>query len=276
MKEAAGMRRGWTDASGAQIHYAVQGTGRAPLVLVHELGGSLDSWDALAALLEAQFRVIRFDQRGHGQSEKLRNPASLQAHVADLAAVLDAVDCAGPAWLVGAAAGAAIAVQFAVQSPQQVHGLVLCAPALVSRADQKDYLLERSDLAEREGMRAIVDSSLERSYPRVMVGDGEAFDRYRSRMLANDPHCYANANRVIAGLNLSASLAAMAAPTLLIGGQHDAVRPKDHVREVSGLFRCAEYAEIDSGHLMGFYSPGLVAREIRGFVDRHAGTVPSG
>ncbi len=270
MTELADMQRGWTDASGAQIHYAVQGEGPTPLVLVHELGGSLDSWGALAALLDPQFRVIRFDQRGHGLSEKLRGVSSLKAHVADLAAVLDAVGCGGPAWLVGAAAGAAIAVQFAAQHPQRVHGLVLCAPALVSRADQKDYLLERSSLAEREGMRAIVDSSLERSYPRAMAGDEEAFHRYRSRMLANDPHCYANANRVIASLSLSASLAAMAAPALLIGGLHDAVRPKDHVREVSRLFRSAEYVEIDSGHLMGFYSAGLVASEIQRFVRRSA------
>jgi 3-oxoadipate enol-lactonase len=263
--------RNWTDASGAQIHYAVQGHGPEALVMVHELGGSLDSWDPLAELLDKQFRVIRFDQRGHGMSEKLREATSLERHAADLTAVLDTVGCAGGVWLVGAAAGSAIAVQFASKCPQRVNGLILCAPALVSRADQKDYLLERSSLAEREGMRAIVDSSLERSYPTSMACDDEAFKLYRSRMLANDPQCYANANRVVAGLNLAFSIASLATPTLLIGGQHDLVRPKDHVREVSRTFRQAEFVEINSGHLMGYYSPTLVAQEIRRFVALHSG-----
>lgn len=263
--------RSWTDASGAQIHYAVQGNGPETLVLVHELGGSLDSWDPLAALLDKQFRVIRFDQRGHGLSEKMREATSLERHAGDLTSVLDTVGCTGGVWVVGAAAGSAIAVQFASKYPQRVNGLVLCAPALVSRADQKDYLLERSSLAEREGMRAIVDSSLERSYPSYMACDDEAFKLYRSRMLANDPQCYANANRVVAGLNLAFSISSLVAPTLLIGGQHDLVRPKDHVREVSLTFPQAEFVEINSGHLMGYYTPTLVAHQIQRFVALHGG-----
>src|ERR1700720_477786 len=68
---------GWMTSSGVSIYYEVSGRGPRSLILVHELGGTLDSWDAVLPLLEPEFRVLRFDQRGSGLSEKVRKPFTI-------------------------------------------------------------------------------------------------------------------------------------------------------------------------------------------------------
>ena len=60
------------DANGVSLHYELAGARGPSVVLLHELGGTLNSWDAVAPRLAARFRVLRYDQRGAGLSEKVR------------------------------------------------------------------------------------------------------------------------------------------------------------------------------------------------------------
>ncbi|HYP11823.1 MAG TPA: alpha/beta fold hydrolase [Xanthobacteraceae bacterium] len=60
---------GFVDANGVSLHYALAGAGRS-VVLLHELGGTLNSWDGVVPRLAEHFRVLRYDQRGAGLSEK--------------------------------------------------------------------------------------------------------------------------------------------------------------------------------------------------------------
>ena len=59
------------EANGVSLRYAVEGSGK-PLVLIHEMGGTLESWGLVAQILAGERRVIRYDTRGAGFSE---NPA---------------------------------------------------------------------------------------------------------------------------------------------------------------------------------------------------------
>jgi 3-oxoadipate enol-lactonase len=59
----------WIDANGVSIHYEVAGAGPT-VVLLHEMGGTLDSWDGVAPELSRRYRTLRYDQRGAGLSEK--------------------------------------------------------------------------------------------------------------------------------------------------------------------------------------------------------------
>jgi len=63
----------WTDANGISIHFELAGNGPS-VVLLHEMGGTLDSWDGIAPALSGRFRVLRYDQRGSGLTEKVRAP----------------------------------------------------------------------------------------------------------------------------------------------------------------------------------------------------------
>src|SRR5262249_26032762 len=75
------------EANGISIHFDVAGHGPR-VVLLHEMGGTLDSWDGIFPALSRRFRTLRYDQRGFGWSEKVRQPYTVETLVDDLEAVL--------------------------------------------------------------------------------------------------------------------------------------------------------------------------------------------
>src|ERR1700716_1235493 len=76
----------WTDANGISIHFELAGNGPS-VVLLHEMGGTLDSWNGIFPALSKRFRVLRYDQRGSGLTEKVRN-ITTEILVEDLEAML--------------------------------------------------------------------------------------------------------------------------------------------------------------------------------------------
>ena len=62
----------WIEVNGASLRYELSGGGAQTLVLVHELGGMLESWDAVLPALRQKYGVLRYDQGGFGLSENSR------------------------------------------------------------------------------------------------------------------------------------------------------------------------------------------------------------
>ena len=77
----------WIDINGTTLRYDIQGSGPATLVLIHEMGGTLESWDHVLPALRPGRRVVRHDWRGAGQSEKLGAPVTFHTMAADIAAL---------------------------------------------------------------------------------------------------------------------------------------------------------------------------------------------
>ena len=105
------------EVNGVGLRYELSGSGERTVVLIHEMGGSLESWDEVAPVLAASRRVLRYDTRGAGLSEKVRGALSIDTMVDDLAALLDALGITGKVALAGIAVGGAIALHAAVRLP---------------------------------------------------------------------------------------------------------------------------------------------------------------
>lgn len=256
----------WVERAGCRLRYRRSGPGPVTAALIHELGGSLDSWDDLAAGLPAALRLVRCDQRGQGRSDCPDAPYALVEHVEDLRAVLEHAAVVEPCWLIAAAAGAAIAVDFAARYSARVRGLVLCAPALDVDPSRRADLENRADAATRHGMAAIVDAALARSWPVELRGDGEAFARYRARMLASDPQGYALASRALCDIDLADALAALRCPCLVLAGTHDVMRPPDRVAAQAARVAQAVFDTVPAGHLMAVQRPAEVAARVAAFL----------
>ena len=245
----------WT-ASAPSICYTLDGTGPRNLIAIHELGGSLTTFAEIVPHLQRDFRILRYDQRGAGLSEKPRQPFTFADHVADLERVLDHASITPPYHLLGLAAGAAIAVAFAHKHPKDSAALTLCAPALSVSAERRKYLESRTALAERDGMRAVEGDTLSRSYPeRYRERDPARFAVYRAAFLSNDPVGYGHINMAFADADMAEAIAALRAPCLLLAGEHDALRPPDQVKAMISQIEGAHFDVIDSGHIMPVQAP---------------------
>ena len=114
-----------TGTSSAGIFYEVSGAGE-PVVLIHAFSVDRRMWAPQIALLEKRFRVVRYDQRGHGKSD---GPSAPYAQHEDLRSVLDALGI-DKATLIGLSAGATTATDFAIAYPNRVVRVVLASPGL--------------------------------------------------------------------------------------------------------------------------------------------------
>ena len=170
------------DANGVSLHYALAGARGRSVVLLHELGGTLQSWDALAPRLAQRFRVLRYDQRGAGASEKVRQDFTNDALVEDFEALAKSVGLEPPYHFVTVAAAATQALRFLEKHPDQVGALVLCNPAPGVDASRAAVLDERAAFAMREGMRASLPTTLMLSYP-ANLGERAAYEAYLGRYL---------------------------------------------------------------------------------------------
>src|SRR5205085_5221953 len=119
------------------LRYAVEGSGK-PTVLIHEMGGSMESWSLVAPILAAKRRVVRYDTRGAGFSEKIRGPLTIDTMTDDLIALLDRLGIREKIALVGTAVGGAIALHSAVRFPGRVAAVIATSPATSIPAANRD------------------------------------------------------------------------------------------------------------------------------------------
>jgi 3-oxoadipate enol-lactonase len=255
----------WIEANGASLRYALSGAGSQTLVLMHEAGGCIESYDDALPGLERAFRVLRYDQRGFGFSEKVRE-LTFEGVVADLAALLDALNITAPVHLAGCAMGADFAVGFAARHPKRLARLVLASPNIGHNGARNAPSIERAALVEREGMRAAMQSSHDRSYPEAMRAlDRERFRRYQLRWACNTPASFTASARMMSDVDLTADYAKIEAPTLVIGAKHDALRPPAKAEQVAKAIRGAQYVLADTGHFMNLQTPELFAETLLAF-----------
>jgi len=253
----------WVHTGDVALRYRLRDGSGPTLVLLHEMGGCLESWDAVIAALPADFRCLAYDARGAGMSEKPVEQPTIDALANDLAGLLAALEIAGPIALAGCAVGGATAIRFAADHPERVSHLVLFAPATGIAPDRREALRATADAIEREGMGARIALRFDHSYPPHYFAGRTDREDVRGRLLQNDPHSYAATHLMLCELDLTQAMAQITCPTLVVAGAHDGTRPAALVEPVAAAITGARFVVIDSGHAMPILSPDAVASAIR-------------
>jgi 3-oxoadipate enol-lactonase len=254
------------DLDGVALRYELSGRGDRTLVLVHEMGGSLESWDDVAPKLAESRRVLRYDTRGAGMSQKARDELGIDTMAGDIAALLDHIGIAGQVALAGIAVGGAVALHFAARYSERTSAVAVGSPATGIAPERRTAALERVARIEAAGMAFAVTDSMQNGYPPELRSDIKRFERYRARWLGNDPLSYATIWRMLAGLDMQAELAGLRCPVLVIGGSLDHVRPPALAQATANAIPGARYIEVKTGHYMAVQTPDLIADCIDAFL----------
>ena len=200
------------EINGVGLRYELSGKGERTLVLVHEMGGSLESWDDVVPRFAGSRRVLRYDTRGAGLSQKIRGDLHIDAMADDIAALLDALAIKGKVALAGIAVGGAIALHFAARYPERTSAVVAGSPATGVAAERRPAALERVAKIEATGMGFAVEDSMRNGYAPELRGDVRRFEQFRARWLGNDPASYATVWRMLASTEMEGELAAIKMP----------------------------------------------------------------
>ena len=215
------------------VHHVVEGPPDAPaLVLSHPLGGALALWEPQARALARQFRVIRYDLRGHGGSPVPPSPYTIEALTGDLLALVDRLSLPR-VHLAGISLGGLVSLAVAARAPERVDRLVvLCTAASFPPATT---WIERAALVRARGTAAVADVAVDRWLtPGFRARHGERVAAFRALYAATPRQGYAGACAVLERTELGPALGSIAAPTLAIAGAADPATP------VAALARIAE------------------------------------
>ena len=248
--------------NGAVLHWDATGpAGAVPVVFANSLGCDLRIWDTVAHELAPRYRVIRYDERGHGLSETT-SPFAIANHADDLRALLDMAGVEACA-LVGISVGGMIAQSFAARYPDRVAALVLCDTA--TRIGTAESWAARIEVVERGGLAAVADAVLERWFnPSFRQRCPSEWAGWRTMLLRMPADGYLAMCIAIRDADLMTEAATIRAPCLCVVGEQDVSTPPELVRQLAATIPNARFEVIeDAGHLPCIERPDPLARLIR-------------
>lgn len=241
-------------SDGVQLHYDVFGRRGAPAVLmIQGLGADKHGWDMQRYVLAAFYRVVAFDNRGAGRSDKPFGRYSLEQMADDAVAVLDHAKV-DRAHVVGASMGGAISQILAVRHPERVRSLTLACTACRNHAWRRELLQSWATHATERGMGAMTREAARwvigpRSFRRLLP----AFGWLGPLAMGRPSHAFAAQVRAILETDeaVADQLAEITCPALVMVGNQDILTPRGDSEELAERLPNAELVVI-SGAAHGF------------------------
>ena len=230
------------ESNGIKIYCELSGKPDAPVVVLsHSLGSSMVMWEPQLTVLEPDFRVVRYDMRGHGESEVSGGAYSLEMLGQDVVGLLDALEIES-AHFVGLSIGGMIGQGLGLDHSERLLSLALCDTAPILPQEAKPLFQERMDLARSQGMAPLVEGTLARWFtPPFLEKDPPMVDRIRAQIEATPVDGFIGCSHAIMGLNYIDRLASIDLDTLIIVGEDDPGTPVTAAEAI--------HAEIPKSHL---------------------------
>ena len=232
---------------GTRIHYEVTGKpGATPVLMIQGLGASKNAWNLQRIAMATRFRIISFDNRGAGRSDKPTVPFTLEQMADDALAVLDAAGIE-TAHVVGASMGGVISQIVAVKHPQRVRSLTLVCTACRNHPWRQELLQSWAKTAEEKGMIEVGKEAAQwvmspRSFRRLVP----AFTWMGPLAALRPRHSFVS--QIDAILNtredLVDQLSTITAPTMVIVGNQDILTPRGDSEEIAERIPNAELVVI--------------------------------
>ena len=213
------------DANGISINYRLDGPESAPLVTMsHSLAASLDMWQWQMPAL-AEYRVLRYDTRGHGGTDAPAGEYSLDMLADDLFALLDALGIEATHY-VGLSMGGMIGQTAALEDQSRFRTLSLCDTSSRIPPEAGPVWEERIATAREQGMEALVESTVERWFSEGYRERAPAeVDKVRNMIRTTSIDGYCGCCAAIARLDLTDRISVIEQPVLLIVGEEDPGTP---------------------------------------------------
>ena len=248
------------------IKWESQGEGPS-LLLIQGLGYGRWGWEPIVPGLAARHRVVSFDNRGIGESDKPEGPYTAAQIAGDALQVLDEAGI-DRAHVLGASLGGMIAQELAVAAPERVDRLILCCttpggPTTVPMPEVTMRLFaEAPSLAPEVALRRFIENALGEDPPAELVDDLFA------RRVANPPDPAGWQAQAAAGITFQGVDGEIDAPTLIVAGTADNVVDYRNAEVLAARLPGARVELLaGAGHLFFWEQPDESVRIINEFLE---------
>jgi 3-oxoadipate enol-lactonase len=257
--------------SGVDIATYINGEpGRPWIVLSHSLAADSSSWDYQLPLLTQNFRVLRYDTRGHGRSSAPEGPYTFEHLTGDVLGLMDhyAIEKAN---FLGLSMGGMTGLGLAIDHPSRVMRLICCD----ARSDAPPPFVDNwtariASVDSASNMEPVAAFNKERWFtPAFIASRSPLIDKTMKTILATSTGGYIGCARALQNLDYKRHLGRIKCPTLFICGAQDAASPPAVMQEMNGLVPGAAIKLVDPGaHICNIENPEGFNAIIREWLSR--------
>ena len=254
-------------ANGITVRCRVDGPADAPwLVFSNSLATDLSMWDPQADHFARTYRVLRYDQRGHGHTEAPAGRYSFATLLADAVGVMDALGVAR-AHFCGLSMGGATAMGLAQQAPERLDRVVVCDSPCASTPASAQQWEERIVVAQKQGMAPLVEATVGRWFPpETLAANPPHLDKIRHMIAATPVNGFVGCAAALADHDYRSAVAKVTRPVLFIAGEKDGTTPAA-MKQMQSELAGSHYVEMPgAGHISNLDQPDLFNRALDAFL----------
>jgi len=258
------------DINGTRIHYRMEGPADAPVVVLsHSLGADLSMWDhQVPALMDAGFRILRYDHRGHGRSEIPMGPYTLEQITGDAMGLVDRLELE-TFHFCGLSMGGMVGQALGAACGKRIRSLVLCSTA--AHMPPPEVWNERIDTVRSKGLEAVVDATIDRWFtPQGQQRMTDTVMQVRRMILQTPVEGFCACAAAIRDMDLRETITAMYTPTRIIAGEDDPGTTVDAARFIHRHIRESDLVVIaEASHYVHIEQTGEFNRSLTEFLTAH-------
>ena len=253
------------ETRGARIHYSFEGAKDASvLAFSNSLGTNYSMWDPQVHELRKTFRILRYDTRGHGESEVLAGPYTIEQLGKDFLGLLDELHL-GPVHFCGLSMGGMIGMWLGIQAPSRLNKLVLCNTG--AKIGTEEGWRSRIEAVQNGGMKSIASGVMERWFTAdFRAKEPATVARIQKIVERTDPEGYIACCAAVRDYDCREQLQTIGSQTLVITGALDPATPPTDGRFVAAHIPGARHAELNAAHLSNIEDRTRFTGELAAFL----------
>jgi len=258
--------------NGVHINYRIDGPEGAPWVTMsNSLATTNRMWDAQMAAFTQHYRVLRYDKRGHGETEVAPGPYTFELLADDVLALLDALGITRTHF-VGLSMGGMTGMTLALRRPAVLRSLVLCDTTSKDPLGDPALWQQRIDAVSAGGsMEPLVEATVARFLtPDTVKSRPAVADAVRAMVRSTPVSGYVACCQAISKLNLTDRLPTIRLPTLIVVGEDDPATTVEMARTIEQGIAGSELVVLkNAAHLSNLEQPEAFNEAVLGFLARH-------
>ena len=232
------------------LHHRFDGAEEAPvLVLSNSIGSTLELWERQVPAFARSFRVLRYDQLGHGRSAVPPGSYSVELLARELLGLLDELEVERFSFC-GLSLGGTVGMWLGANAGERLDRLVLAGTSAYFGPPER--WIERAEAVRAQGMEPIADVTMGRWFTPAF----DEADVFRERFVSTPPEGYAACCDALRDWDFRAELGSISAPTLVLVGSEDPATPPDQAQLIADGIPGARVEVIpEAAHLLNVEQP---------------------
>lgn len=257
---------------GIDFNYVIDGPEGAPwITFSNSLATNTTMWDGQARALSDRWRVLRYDQRGHGGTSASPPPYDFDALGDDVIAIWDALGIKRSVFC-GLSMGGTTGLGLAINHGDRLSAYIGCDLRYESSPDFAKAWDERIAMAREHGMGGMAEPTASRWFTEAFAGDAAnkpVMDKIRGMIAATSLDGFIGCSNALQNIRYGDRLDRINLPTLFIGGEFDPAANPDFMRPMQEAIAGAEMHVVpDAGHISNIENPASFNDGLTGFLNR--------